>query len=174
MTQNNLGTAYRDRIRGDRAENIEKAIAAYTNALEVRTRDALPYDWAMTQNNLGTAYRDRIRGDRAENIEKAIAAYTNAISVYTKSAFAQDNAKTLLNLGILYQDEKQFNSAYNTFIQAIKTLEALQGKIVSGEEAKRKQAEEWNQLYLRMVEVCQELGRDTEAMYIWNTVKPPI
>ncbi|MFM5987890.1 MAG: CHAT domain-containing protein, partial [Sphaerospermopsis kisseleviana] len=34
----------------------------------------------------------------------------------------------------------------------------------SGEESKRKQAEKWNQLYRRMVEVCLDLGRETEAI----------
>jgi hypothetical protein len=41
MTQNNLGNAYSDRIRGEKAENIEMAIASYTAALDVRTRDSL-------------------------------------------------------------------------------------------------------------------------------------
>ena len=31
----NLATAYSDRIRGDRAENLEQAIAAYRHALEL-------------------------------------------------------------------------------------------------------------------------------------------
>ena len=70
----------------------------------------------------------------------------------------------MLNLGSLYQDEKLFDSAYNTFVSAIATVEALRGDIVSGEEAKRKQAEEWNQLYRRMVEVCLALARDAEAI----------
>ncbi|MEH1765044.1 MAG: hypothetical protein ACYTXE_07645 [Nostoc sp.] len=43
---------YRDRIKGDRADNIENAIAAYNAALTVRTREALPQNWAATQNNL--------------------------------------------------------------------------------------------------------------------------
>ncbi|XZF63713.1 MAG: CHAT domain-containing protein [Gloeotrichia echinulata DVL01] len=164
MTQNNLGVAYGNRILGERAENIEMAIAAYSAALEVYTRSAFPEKWAGTQNNLGAAYRNRILGERAENIEMAIAAYSAALEVYTRSAFPQNNAETLLNLGWLYQDEREFNLAYNTFIQAIETVEALRGEIVSGEEAKRKQAEEWNKLYRRMVEVCLELGRDTEAI----------
>jgi hypothetical protein len=54
--------AYCDRIRGDKAENIEMAIASYTAALTVYTRDAFPEQWAETQNNLATAYSDRIRG----------------------------------------------------------------------------------------------------------------
>ncbi|MBD2255382.1 hypothetical protein H6G14_29650, partial [Nostoc parmelioides FACHB-3921] len=36
--QNNLATAYSDRILGNRGENLEKAIAAYSAALEVYTR----------------------------------------------------------------------------------------------------------------------------------------
>jgi hypothetical protein len=41
-TQNNLAIAYSDRIRGEKAENIELAIASYTAALSVYTRDAFP------------------------------------------------------------------------------------------------------------------------------------
>ena len=57
-TQNNLGTAYYDRIRGEKAENLERAIAAYLASLEVRTREAFPIDNAETLYNLGLAYRD--------------------------------------------------------------------------------------------------------------------
>jgi tetratricopeptide (TPR) repeat protein len=67
MTQNNLGSAYIYRIRGDKAQNIEAAIAAYQQALLVRTQTDFPMDWAMTQNNLGIAYSNRIRGDKAQN-----------------------------------------------------------------------------------------------------------
>ncbi|WAN70220.1 tetratricopeptide repeat protein [Moorena producens JHB] len=42
-------------------------------ALEVRTREAFPIDWAMTQNNLGNAYSERITGDKAQNLEEAFA-----------------------------------------------------------------------------------------------------
>ncbi|MEH1997500.1 MAG: CHAT domain-containing tetratricopeptide repeat protein [Nostoc sp.] len=164
ITQNNLAIAYRNRILGEQADNIEMAIAAYTAALEVRTRSAFPVDWAMTQNNLGTAYFYRILRERADNIEIASAAYTAALEIYTRSAFPQNQAETLLNLGILYKQEKQFNLAYNTFVSAIATIEALRGEIVSAEEAKRKQAEEWNQLYRRMVEVCLELGNIIAAI----------
>ncbi len=163
-TQNNLGNAYLYRISGEQAENIELAIAAYTDALEVLTHSTFPVDWADTQNNLGNAYRNRILGKRGENIKLAISAYKAALEVLTPSDFPQNHAETVLNLGRLYQDEKQFYSAYNTFFAAIQTVEALPGEIVSGEEVKRKQAEEWNQLYRRMIEVCLKLKKDTEAI----------
>ncbi|MEH2451665.1 CHAT domain-containing protein [Nostoc sp.] len=149
---------------GSKASNMEIAIAGYEIALTVYTRSAFPQNWAMTQNNLGIAYGERIKGERAENIESAIAAYSAALEVRTRNAFPQNNAETLLNLGRLYQEEKLFDSAYIPFVSAIATVETLRGDIISGEEAKRKQAEEWNQLYRRMVEVCLALARDTEAI----------
>jgi CHAT domain-containing protein len=164
MTQNNLGNAYSDRIFGEKAQNLESAIAFYTAALSVRTKDTLPQQWATTQNNLGNAYRNRIKGDKAENLEMAIASSSAALSVYTKDAFPQNHAKTLFNLGIAYQDAQQFIDAYTTFKSAIETAELLRGEIVSGHETKRKQAEEWNELHRRMVEVCLELKKSTEAI----------
>ncbi|MEQ9553761.1 MAG: tetratricopeptide repeat protein [Coleofasciculus sp. G3-WIS-01] len=102
ILQNNLGNAYRDRIRGKGAENIERAIASYQAALQVRTRKAFPSDWAMTQNNLGNAYWKRIRGEAAENIERAIASYQAALEVYTYEAFPNYWADTQNNLGAAY------------------------------------------------------------------------
>ncbi|MGF1576401.1 MAG: tetratricopeptide repeat protein, partial [Cyanophyceae cyanobacterium] len=103
-TQNNLGNAYGDRIHGDRAENIERSIAAYELALQVHTREAFPENWARTQNNLGNAYSVRIRGDRAENIEQAIAAYELALQIYTRDAYPEDWARSTQNLGTAYRD----------------------------------------------------------------------
>ena len=164
-TQNSLGEAYRQRILGERAENLELAIIAYKAALEVYTRSSFPEQWAGTQNNLGLALGDRILGEKAENLKLAIAAYSAALEVRTRTAFPQDNAVTLFVLGMLYQDDtQQFDLAYNTFAEAIATVESLRGEINSGEEAKRKQAEQWNRIFIRMVEVCLALRRNTEAI----------
>ncbi|MEG4328438.1 CHAT domain-containing protein, partial [Microcoleus sp. herbarium5] len=164
QTQNNLGLAYLYRIRGEKAENIEVAIAFYTAALEVRTSDAFPQDWAQTQNNLGLAYSDRIRGEKAENIESAIASYHKALTIITREVFPQNHTQTLSNLGKLYRINQQWQLAYDTYAPAIETVEFLRGEIQSGHESKQKLAEEWNQLYLGMVEVCIELQRYAEAV----------
>ena len=113
MTQNNLGIAYYSHIRGERADNLERAIAAYESALQVYTRDAFPQQWAMTQNNLGIAYSDRIRGDRADNLERAIAAYEAALQVRTRDAFPQQWAMTQNNLGSAYQNRIRGDRADN-------------------------------------------------------------
>jgi len=167
MTQNNLGNAYSARILGDRAENLEQAITAYIAALQVYTCEAFPQDWAMTQNNLGEAYRQRIRGEGAENWEAAICCYLAALEVYTRQAFPQSHVVTQFSLGITYQAARKFHSAYSAFAAAINTVESLRGEIVSGsgiEEDKQKLAEQWNQLYQRMVEVCLQLGYYDQAI----------
>ena len=57
MTQNNLGIVLAvlgERASGEQgAQYLEQSVAAYRAALEVRTREQLPQDWATTQNNLG-------------------------------------------------------------------------------------------------------------------------
>jgi len=40
----------------DREANLERAIAAYREALRFRTPEAAPLEYAATQNNLGNAY----------------------------------------------------------------------------------------------------------------------
>jgi CHAT domain-containing protein len=112
-TQTNLAIAYCNRIRGERAENLEQAIAASQQALEVYTRDAFPEDWAMTQSNLGTMYRNRIRGERTENLEAAIAFSRQALEVYTRKAFPKDWAMTHNNLANAYCDRLRGERAEN-------------------------------------------------------------
>ena len=112
-TQNNLAIAYRDRIRGEKAQNIELAIASCTNAAQVYNRDAFPQDWALTQNNLANAYSDRIRGEKAQNIELAIASYTNALFVLTRDAFPEQWAAMQNNLAAVYYSRIRGEKAEN-------------------------------------------------------------
>jgi len=61
---------------------LEEALAAYRAALEVRTREASPPDWAATQNNLGGVLQ-RL-GEREMNVvrlKQARAALVNALDV---------------------------------------------------------------------------------------------
>ncbi|MFL5626819.1 MAG: hypothetical protein ACJ788_14640 [Ktedonobacteraceae bacterium] len=102
--QNNLGIAYGDLPGGDREANLRQAIECYEAALQVRTREAFPMDWAMTQNNLGEAYRNLPGGDREANLRQAIACYEAALQVYTREAFPIYWATTQNNLGNAYGD----------------------------------------------------------------------
>ena len=92
MTQNNLANAYKDRIKGERAENIEKAIAFYEAASEVRTRAAFPQEWAMTQNNLANAYRNRIKGDGVR-ISKRRSHFMKQLYKFTPAMLFRNNGR---------------------------------------------------------------------------------
>lgn len=108
-----VGVYYRNTTLGDKAENVELALAAFQIALNGFTKEAFPTDWARTQNILGTTYLTRIKGDTAENQEKALAAYQNALEVYTKEAFPNDWARVQYNLGIAYAKRIKRDTAKN-------------------------------------------------------------
>ena len=86
----------------------ESAIQAYSLALEIYTREALPRDWAMTQNNLGHALDYlALRSEGAQAgayLEQAVTAYRNALQVYTREQLPQDWAITQNNLGAAFDD----------------------------------------------------------------------
>lgn len=176
--QNNLGSTYCKYARGEKAENIdiEQAIFCHQEALQVSTREAFPEQWAMVQNNLGAAYSERIKGEPEENFKQTISAYRKALEIYTRANYPQDNIRTLNNLRLIYQAQSRHYSsnpekrktalqnAYITLEEAIETVEYLRGEIISGDEAKRKLNENWDQLYRNIVEVCLELGKLTTAI----------
>ena len=120
--QNNLGNAYRNRIKGDHAFNLEEAIKYYQNALQIYTREAFPFDWAMTNLNMGNVYRDRIKGDHAFNLEEAIKYFNNALLVYTREALPLDWATTQNNLAGVYCYRIKGDRGLN-LEEAIKCLE---------------------------------------------------
>jgi CHAT domain-containing protein len=98
---------------GNRAQNIEIAIAGYAAVLTARTEENNPEKWAQTQNNLACAYRGRIRGDRAENLEQSITCYQSALEIRTKADFPTYWAMTQYNLGIVYKERIRGDKAEN-------------------------------------------------------------
>lgn len=98
---------------GNKASNMEIAIAGYETILKVLSRQNDPEIWANIQNNRGNAYSDRVKGDKAENLEIAIAAYQQSLSVCTKAAFPTEWANTQNNLGAVYWKRIKGDKAEN-------------------------------------------------------------
>ncbi|MGE0002477.1 MAG: hypothetical protein AB7T05_10450, partial [Fimbriimonadaceae bacterium] len=89
---------------GDIRSRLEEAVKAFESALEVRTREAAPMQWAATQNNLGNALATL--GGREEGtarLEEAVAAFRAALEVRTREAAPMDWAMTQNNLGSALQ-----------------------------------------------------------------------
>ena len=64
-----------------------QAVAAYRAALEERTRERVPLDWATTQTNLGNAlWRLGELESGTARLEEAVAAYRAALEERTREA----------------------------------------------------------------------------------------
>jgi tetratricopeptide (TPR) repeat protein len=98
---------------GNRANNIEIAIACYEVAATVYTREAFPEHWGLIQSSLGTAYLDRIKENKAENIEQAIRYYEAALEVRNCKESPTQWATTQVNLGGAYLDRIKGDRADN-------------------------------------------------------------
>ncbi|MEL7226083.1 MAG: CHAT domain-containing protein, partial [Cyanobacteria bacterium J06576_12] len=159
----NLASAYKNRIRGDRAENIELAIAAYGQSLDVMTRSAMPIDWATSMNNLANAYADRIREDRAENIEAAIAAYSKALEIYTPEAHPNDCRRTARLLANLFAAENCWPKAHVSYSVALTAAETLYQAALS-KSSQESELSETNDLYRRAAYAYAKVDNLTVAV----------
>jgi tetratricopeptide (TPR) repeat protein len=81
-------------------ERMEEAVLSYRAALEERTRDRVPLDWATTQSNLGCALWSL--GGRecgTARLEEAVLAHRAALGERTRDRVPLDWAATQNNLG---------------------------------------------------------------------------
>jgi len=142
-TTMNLANAYYARIRGERAENLERAIAGYEQALQVRTRQAMPVEWATTTSNLANAYYARIRGERAENLERAIELNEQALAhVYQLETFPDDHRRVQNRLGDLYFQQGAWGAAAIAFAAVLQAGENLY-QTAATPEARQSELGKW-------------------------------
>jgi tetratricopeptide (TPR) repeat protein len=113
MTQNNLAIAYSDRIREDRVENIERAIACYDLALLVRTRAAFPQDWARTQQNIAYAYQKK------GLISEAIKYFKSSLEIFKPDTLPLSCLEAARSLGDLGFTESLWETAIFGYEKAI-------------------------------------------------------
>jgi tetratricopeptide (TPR) repeat protein len=101
IAHHNLGTALQTLgARESETSRLEEAVAAYRAALEERTRNRVPIDWAATQNNLGDALW--ILGERESGtarLEEAVTAYHAALEERRRERAPLEWATTQNNLG---------------------------------------------------------------------------
>ena len=167
-----LGNDYSIRFKEDRAENLEKAIEHYKDALKVYTKKYDKEEWARLQDMLGSIYYKRMAGNKVENLNTSVNYYLEALKVRTRDNFPINYARTQEGIGYAYfalakNDETKLYDAYDAFSRTIETIEYLRSEIVSGSnqrEDKQKHAEKWHRLYRSMVDVCLKLNQPAEAL----------
>ncbi len=106
QTLTNLGIAYWNQAElGEQpSANLQKAIAAYDEAANIRRELKLEKDLSGTLNNLGNAYRNQAElGEQpSANLQKAIAAYDEAANILRELRLEKHLSGTLTNLGVAY------------------------------------------------------------------------
>jgi CHAT domain-containing protein/tetratricopeptide (TPR) repeat protein len=162
-SQGGLGEAYRKRIRGNPADNRERAIDAYSKALTLWTREKFPLGWAEAKHNLGEAYASRILGDRAKNIEEAIAAYREALTVRAHQAFPRENLETARLLGQALNAKKDWRGALAAFDGALASFRLLFGQGLNEAEA-RDLLEKAGLLFTEAAYAAAEAGNAAQAL----------
>ncbi|WP_161977798.1 CHAT domain-containing protein [Dictyobacter kobayashii] len=160
--QHNLGVAYTDRIAGERAENLERAIACQHEALRVQTFDVFPLDYADTSNDLGSIYRQRIMGGQDENLAQAITCYREALRIYTLEAFPRKSHEVRLNIAETEAQRGNWEAAQQAYMIALEAEDLLValGTGTLGRDAILKEGRE---AATRLAYALHRLGRVSEA-----------
>jgi CHAT domain-containing protein/tetratricopeptide (TPR) repeat protein len=110
--QNYLSNAYVNLPTGDRAENLQRAIAGYKRNFGIFRKEFLDgsISYARMQNNLGFAYAGLPVEDQAVNLQRAITCYYEALRIVKEAAVGDslekplESMRTQNNLGLAYAD----------------------------------------------------------------------
>jgi tetratricopeptide (TPR) repeat protein len=94
-----LGLAFGERVRGDRAENLDRAVAFLRAALEVLDGTAPAEVVALTKTNLAWALLRIERGDRTAALTEAADLCRAALRYRNSARNAMNWAHTQINLG---------------------------------------------------------------------------
>lgn len=99
----NCSVAWRRRVKGQRAENLERALDCLSSIGDRLDRERNPRLWASSQANLRNAFLQRIVGDPRENIERAIGRYTGALNIFNPRDYPELYCRCAANLAHAYE-----------------------------------------------------------------------
>ena len=154
---------------------LENALVAYREALQERTRERVPLDWAATQNDLGRALVSTgVRGDDAAFTD-AIAAYREALKERTRERVPTDWAATQYNLGTALWILSRGGDASDRrdAIVALGDAGVLDDAIVALHEALKERTRErfplsWAETQDRLGNALEDKGDLTNDPEIWG------
>ncbi|WP_327650869.1 tetratricopeptide repeat protein [Aurantimonas sp. C2-3-R2] len=119
------GALYRHGLEKGHNQSLRRAVTIYRGALQERTRDRVPLNWAMTQNNLGNALQTL--GERetgTERLEQAVDAYNAALEEYSRNRVPLNWAMTQNNLGNALQTLGEREAGTERLEQAVDAYNA--------------------------------------------------
>lgn len=132
-----LGIAVGERLKGDRAENLEDAIRILRETAAAVTRDTRPETATLVQTNLATALLRRERGNRVQNLNEAREACHVALQHRSPERDAYDWAHTQLNLAEILGEidvnaGRRSDSARAAYVRVLEEQEMIEEKWLVG------------------------------------------
>jgi tetratricopeptide (TPR) repeat protein len=85
-----LGSAYYARTLGLPDENHDKAIEAFSAALDYYTLASDAYMWASVQAHIALIYSEKDGGEVRANLHRAVDIYMNVLQVFTPWQYPED------------------------------------------------------------------------------------
>jgi tetratricopeptide (TPR) repeat protein len=120
-TLNNLANTYRDRVRGERADNLRQAAQALQRALDVAQPRTLPTECRLFATNLGDLYFDEGQWLAAAQAYKT--ALQAAETLYRASLLDESRREVLAQGGELHRRAAYALARAGCLQDAVVTLE---------------------------------------------------
>lgn len=102
LAQCQLGIAYINRVTGSRLDNLNHAVIALSNVVNVCDRNQVPDFWAACNAQLASANMAMVVQGVVEAIDLAINGFEKILESYPSDTFPDLRAGTLVNLGQCY------------------------------------------------------------------------
>eukprot|EP00054_Salpingoeca_dolichothecata_P030797 m.253823 g.253823 ORF g.253823 m.253823 type:complete len:406 (+) comp26722_c0_seq2:3-1220(+) len=159
----NLGTAFSDRIAGERKTNLEEAIHCYRSALEVWTKSSAPHQWASTQNNLALAFMDLPE----PLLPSAVQHFQQCLEVRTPDSNPHDYPRTATSLARCLIRLNQLTEAHQHLSSALQVLQQQRDIILVGTDdfhAKAKLSDQISNTISALVKCCITQDKPHQAV----------
>jgi CHAT domain-containing protein len=138
--------------------NLKKSIISFVTSKDYFAKKLK----AEIELNLGNSYvKLALFENKYLNLDTAIDCYTESLQVFTSEVFQLEYGQTNIQLGKAYYESGRYEEAYNSFLEAVKTLEKLRSDIINSsgtEEDKQKFSEQWIDSYFGLVDSCLKLA----------------
>lgn len=176
-TQHNLGTAYSSRLLGDPADNIQQAISAYSNALQVSP--PFSADYRNTARLLGNLYAEKGEWEKASStyqlaIQAAKTLYRSAIFKSTQSATSSAHADLYRCAAFAYSQQNKLKEAIACLEQGkTQSLRATLQRDQADLTAIEQQAPELYQRYQKAAQNIRILEQQSPTVAIPESVRSP-
>jgi tetratricopeptide (TPR) repeat protein len=140
------------------AELLNNSIRLFRNALEGRSQEEAPEDWAQTQSNLGAALLTlgQLQQD-TKSLKESIEAYTNTLTHWTRSTAPVKWASAMHNLGVVLHEQGKLLKGNRTFQKSVVAFKNAQAEWDMDDTPL-----EWAMTYNNLGAVLQNLGEREE------------